>query len=135
LASQREAIERTVFDVRDPALQRYILGLFQGAATERTHVVFLDTQWRFIADEAFGEGDGAQVLVNPRALVVRANDLGAAGLVLAHNHPSGAARPSNEDVQTTRRLGALLHNLGLVLADHLIVAGAAVVSMRAGGWL
>jgi DNA repair protein RadC len=82
-----------------------------------------------------GEGACGFVSISLRALVSRAIDLGAAGVVILHNHPSGVSDPSEQDVADTRRLAQLLEKLDLALVDHLIVAGSSIQSMRGGGWV
>ena len=54
-------------------------------------------------------------------------------LVLAHNHPSGLALPSGEDVQSTYRVAAALDAVDIVLADHIVVADGDHVSMAQSG--
>jgi DNA repair protein RadC len=54
-------------------------------------------------------------------------------VVLAHNHPSGLAIPSDEDIHTTRRLAAALSTVDIVLADHIVVADDDFVSMSQSG--
>ena len=54
-------------------------------------------------------------------------------LVLAHNHPSGIAIPSNEDIQTTQRIAAALYAVEIHLADHIVVADGDYVSMVQSG--
>ena len=51
-------------------------------------------------------------------------------MIVAHNHPSGNALPSEEDVAFTTRLGEALSVLGVELSDHIIVAGTDYVSLR-----
>ena len=58
----------------------------------------------------------------------------ATTVVLAHNHPSGIAVPSNEDVQTTRRIAAALQTVEIHLADHIVVADGDYVSMVQSGY-
>ena len=58
----------------------------------------------------------------------------ATSVVLAHNHPSGVAVPSVEDVQTTRRVSAALKALEIHLADHIVVADGDYVSMVQSGY-
>ena len=50
-------------------------------------------------------------------------------LVLAHNHPSGLAVPSPEDIQTTRRIAQALQAVDIVLADHIVIADDDYVSI------
>lgn len=135
LASQLETISQTVFDLREVALQRYIVGLFQGLRDERLHVFFLDGSHRYLSDERISEGNCAFVSGSLRKLVSRAILIGATGLVLVHNHPSGITTASEADIVATRRLGQSLADLELTLVDHLIVAGTTILSMRGAGLL
>ena len=57
----------------------------------------------------------------------------ASSVVLAHNHPSGIAVPSNEDIQTTQRIASALHAVEIHLADHIVVAEGDYVSMVQSG--
>ena len=58
----------------------------------------------------------------------------ASAVVLAHNHPSGLASPSDDDISTTRYLFQVLRGLGIVLYDHVILADDDMVSMRDSGY-
>ena len=59
----------------------------------------------------------------------------ASAVVLAHNHPSGIALPSQEDYHTTDRAKAALETIGVQLLDHIIVADGDLVSMAESGFL
>jgi DNA repair protein RadC len=61
--------------------------------------------------------------------------LGAAGVVMAHNHPAGDPRPSEADREATRRLARALATLDVRLVEHLVLTRDAVTSMRSLGWL
>ena len=73
--------------------------------------------------------------ITARKIVKAALDVGATSVVLAHNHPSGLALPSQEDRHTTLLLKSALESVGVVLADHIIVADNDFVSMRDDGIL
>lgn len=60
---------------------------------------------------------------------------GSAGIVLAHNHPSGDARPSQSDCRSTRRLAAAIEALDCTVLDHLVFGGRDCSSMRQMGYL
>jgi len=135
LGAQRESIGRAAFDLRDVQLQRYIIGLFNGLASERLHAVYLDSQARYITDEPLAQGGGAEVGGCLRPFVARAFELGSPAVVLAHNHPSGKACPSEADVAVTQRLNRSLGELEIALFDHLIVGGTTIYSMRGAGLL
>lgn len=70
-----------------------------------------------------------------RDIIVDAARLGSAGVVLAHNHPSGDARPSGADCRATRKLARAAEALDLAVIDHLIFAGRDCSSMRRMGLL
>jgi len=96
----------------------------------RQHEVFmalwLDAQNRLIkADELFS-GTLTQTSVYPREVVKAALANNAAAVILAHNHPSGAAEPSRADEMLTRTLKDALAMVDVKLLDHFIVAGNAV---------
>lgn len=59
----------------------------------------------------------------------------SAGLVLAHNHPSGDGRPSEADFRTTKRLAIVAEAMGCKFIDHLIFAGGSCESLRARGYV
>lgn len=70
-----------------------------------------------------------------RSIVADAAVHGSAGIVLAHNHPSGDAGPSAADTRATRRLAAATEALDCAVLDHLIFAGRDVSSLRQLGYL
>jgi DNA repair protein RadC len=71
----------------------------------------------------------------PREIMRRGLDLGASGLIVAHNHPSGRAAPSRTDLELTRKLVRAGDTLGIAIHDHLVLAGDDWTSMRATGQL
>lgn len=107
---------------------------FAGLARERLVIVFLagDDSWA-----ALDRHDGASASVGLpfRAIVARALELDAAGVVIAHNHLSGDPGPSASDVRLTRRLALVLDALGILLHDHLIYADGEWESFRRLGLL
>ena len=70
-----------------------------------------------------------------RQLLSRAFDLGASGIILAHNHPSGSSEPSEADIALTQRIAAFTRSVHIVVLDHLIVGEADIVSMKERGLL
>ena len=67
--------------------------------------------------------------LSTRSVVEFALRMKATSVVLAHNHPSGIAVPSQEDVRTTRSVAAALDTVDVLLADHIVVADGEFVSM------
>jgi len=81
------------------------------------------------------EGDERTVDFPLREIIKDAALHGSAGIVLAHNHPSGDARPSDRDCRATRRLAAAAEALDCTILDHLIFGGADCSSLRQLGYL
>lgn len=98
-------------------------------------VLFLDAQLRLIAMETLFQGSLTATTVHPREVVKRALALGAASVVLAHNHPSGVAEPSRADELLTRRLSDALALVDVRVVDHFIVGAGDVVSFAERGLL
>ena len=98
-------------------------------------ILFLDTRHRLIdCTELFrGTIDGASV--HPREVVKEALKHNAAAVILAHNHPSGVAEPSQADEIITTRLRDALALIDVRVLDHLIVAGSSVTSLAERGIL
>jgi DNA repair protein RadC len=80
-----------------------------------------------------GDETGAQFPL--REIIADAAAHGSAGIVLAHNHPSGDPRPSESDFRATRRLAAVAEALDCTVLDHLVFAGAECTSLRRLGYL
>ncbi len=134
-AGLREQISRTTVSAADPRFQDYLRLVIGNATTERLHVTFVAQDWGYLADETIAQGTIAQVEGPLRRLLARAFDVGAHGIVLAHNHPSGCAEPSSADVQMTKKIERLARAVDIRLLDHLIVGGRSIVSMRERGLL
>ncbi|MDM0043742.1 DNA repair protein RadC [Variovorax dokdonensis] len=98
-------------------------------------VLFLDAQNRLITMEELFRGTLTQTSVYPREVVTRALHLGAAAVVLAHNHPSGSAEPSRADEHLTRSLQAALALVDVRVLDHFIVTRDQALSMAERGLL
>lgn len=104
-----------------------------GGQCERFHAVFVDEHRNYLDDAPLGEGSAWCLTVRMRDLFSRALAVQAHGLVIAHNHPSGQCRPSQFDIEATRRLKEVAGALDIEIVDHLILTTSAVYSMRAGG--
>lgn len=115
------------------ALLDYLRASLRHEKTEQFRVLFLDARASLIADEVMGRGTINHAPVYPREVARRALELHASTVVLAHNHPSGIAVASRDDIAMTREVIRALQPLGIGLHDHLIVAGDQCVSLRAQG--
>ncbi len=120
--------QRPLFD--SPQAVRDYLQLQLGArAHEVFCVLFLDSQNRLLALEELFRGTLSQTSVYPREVVLRALHHHAAAVVLAHNHPSGEARPSRADEALTQSLKAALALVDVRVLDHFIVTRDKATSM------
>ncbi len=81
------------------------------------------------------DGQAAEAAFPLRTIVRDAALLESAGIILAHNHPSGDATPSASDCSSTRRLSCVADALGCRVVDHLVFAGSSVSSFRQLGLL
>jgi hypothetical protein len=95
-------------------------------------VVFLDAQHRVIELQQMFRGTVTQTSVYPRE-VVKEPALNAAAVILAHNHPSGAAEPSRADEYLTQTLKTALQLVDVRVLDHLVVTANVVVSFAERG--
>ena len=81
------------------------------------------------------DGDESGASFPLRTIIIDAAEHGSAGIVLAHNHPSGDSRPSESDRRATRRLATAAEALDCAVLDHLVFAGAECTSLRQLGYL
>ena len=102
---------------------------------EELHILYLDIRNRPIAFELHRRGTVNNVQAHPRDIVIRALELNATALVLAHNHPSQVAEPSPDDVAQTKeiRIGAAC--LGIKVIDHIVIAESGHLSFAEAGLL
>lgn len=119
-----------------PHAVRSFLRLHLGAEkTEVFAVLYLDSQNRAIAFETPFNGTLTQTSVYPREIVRAALGHNAAAVILAHNHPSGVARPSRADEVLTQALKSALALIDVKVLDHFIVTGDGCASMAELGLL
>lgn len=109
--------------------KRYCAPLFVGALEEQIYMVCLDQAGHVLHRTLLHTGTVDQVMIHPRTVVETALRHHAHAVILAHNHPSGTAQPSQADLDVTRRIGSALYMIGIRLVDHLILAGARTYSM------
>jgi len=100
---------------------------------ERVRVLYLNARNMLIHDEHVGDGSIDEAAIHPREVIRRALDLGAAALIIVHNHPSGSPEPSRADIQITNRIAEAGRLMGVTLHDHVIIGRQGHVSLRAKG--
>ncbi len=117
------------------SVRDYLRLTLRGKEYEVFCCVFLDAQHRVLTVEELFRGTLTQTSVYPREVVKRALHHNAAAVVLAHNHPSGVAEPSQADRLLTSRLAEALALVDVRVLDHFIVAGPSALSFREAGHL
>ncbi|CCQ11257.1 DNA repair protein RadC [Pseudoalteromonas luteoviolacea B = ATCC 29581] len=129
----REPCERTTLFDSPEAVRRYLTMKLRGLGHEVFLVLYLDNQNRLIHDEILFHGTINSASVYPREVVKAALKRNAAALILAHNHPSGIAEPSQADKLITKKLQQALNLIDVQVLDHLIVAGPSCLSFAERG--
>lgn len=100
---------------------------------ERIRVLYLNSKNMLIRDEIAGEGSIDQAPIYTREIIRRSIDIGAAAIILVHNHPSGDSAPSRQDISMTREIIEAGKRLGISVHDHVIVGKDGISSMRSAG--
>lgn len=131
---QVEKIKEEMPLVTIEACGEYLKHFFLGRKNETVYLLCLDAKCKVLACREVGEGSVNSANVPIRRVVEIALKEGASTVILAHNHPSGIAVPSGEDVATTRRLAMALRAVEIVLADHIVVADDDYVSLAQSGY-
>ena len=109
--------------------RRYAGALFFGLHEERVYMICMDQSGRVLRPALLHKGTIDQVQIYPREVVETALRYHAHAVLLAHNHPSGTAEPSQDDYDATRAVISALNVIGVRVIDHLIFAGNSVYSM------
>ena len=113
---------------------QFIAPNFFFAKEEQVWLLSLDGKCKVLDLRMVQSGSINAAGISIRRVVETALRAGASSVVLAHNHPSGLAVPSKADETTTRQMWHALDAVGVVLADHIVVAGEDFVSMAEDGF-
>lgn len=112
----------------------YLIHFFHGKRDESAWVLCLDAKRKLLTCQKICEGGLDAVSISPRRVIEIALSVNATSVVLAHNHPSGVASPSEADVIVTHRIARGMNAVGIILADHIIVADNDYVSLFQSGY-
>ncbi|HEX5069911.1 MAG TPA: DNA repair protein RadC [Vicinamibacterales bacterium] len=112
------------------ALARFLLPQFGAHPVERLGAVLLDSRHRLIRVHIVSEGTLDRTIGLPRDVFREATIAGASAVVIFHNHPTGDATPTPDDVQLTQRMRDAGEIVGIDLVDHLILADSSYYSLR-----
>ena len=128
LSQGEEIILNTIEDCCE-----YLTRFFKSKRNETVFLLSLDAKLKLLSCREVGEGSVNYASVPIRRCVEMALEDGATSVILAHNHPSGLAVPSGDDIVTTRRLAMALSAVEIQLVDHIVVADDDYVSMVQSG--
>ena len=129
-------VNRTMQETILPSIEKcgqYLVPFFYGRRNETVFLLCLDAKCKVLCCKEMGEGSVNSAGVPIRRIVETALGANATSVILAHNHPSGFALPSGEDVQTTRRVAMALDAVEIGLVDHIVVADDDFVSLAQSG--
>lgn len=113
----------------------YLLPYFFAERDEVVYLLCLDAKCKPLCVRLISRGSVNSAAVEPRKVVQAALSANATSVVLAHNHPSGIALPSQEDRDVTALVYRALSAVDILLVDHLIIAGADYVSLASDGFI
>ena len=124
-ATSRRGTERFAFGKKhtDEEISEYFKSLYVGASVEITYLMLFDSEGRALKVVKIGEGTVNSSEIIPRKMVEAAMSVGAASVLVAHNHPLGNCRPSADDLSFTAKIATVLETVGVKMYGHLIVAG------------
>jgi DNA repair protein RadC len=122
--------------IRSPAdTEAFLVARLRDLPHELFCCLYLDNRHRIIHFEELFRGTIDGTSVYPREVVKQSLSVNAAAIILAHNHPSGVAEPSQADERITRRIKAALDLVDIRLLDHLIIGDGASISLASRGLL
>lgn len=134
-ASLAERIQKKPFLSSPRAVADFAIARIGGLPHEAFMVIFLNVQNEVLGSDVVNEGTVDQVAVYPRRILEGALSRHAAGIILAHNHPSGYTEPSDEDKRLTETLRATARALDIRVLDHLVVGRSGYFSFAERGLL
>lgn len=129
----RKAMQEKILSTTEDC-GKYLTPFFYGRSNETVFLLCMDAKCKVLCCKEVGEGSVNSAGVPIRRIVETALNANATTVVLAHNHPSGLALPSDEDIRTTYRVARALEAVEITLADHMIVADEDAVSLLQSGY-
>lgn len=130
--SRRYSIDANRFDdILDSSEKagHYLAARYMYERDEVVIIICLDAKCKVICCRELFRGVANSAEISIRKIAELALAKNATSVIISHNHTSGIALPSIEDEMTTKRLRSVLSSMGIVLADHIIVADGDFVSM------
>ena len=130
-----DQMDRTWVLDNNRAISEYLSKRFSGRSNETAMLLCLDNSCKLLSCQVLSEGNAASTQISIRKICEVAFQYGCHNVVLAHNHPNGPARPSNQDIRMTERIIDVLRSLDIRLLDHFILNETSCESMVRMGYL
>lgn len=124
-----ESLKRDSVITKFEDAEQFLIASLRGFDHEVFACLFLDNRHRVIQFETLFHGSIDTTSVHPRVLIKRALHHNAAAVILAHNHPSGVAKPSQADIEITQVLMKVLRIIDVRLLDHMVIGDTSATSM------
>jgi DNA repair protein RadC len=115
------------------AVAMFLQACLRNKSQEIFACLMLDTHHRLIAFEPLFIGTLTEAAIYPREVIKQVLQHNAAAVILAHNHPSGDAEPSEADIAITKQLSNALAHINVRLLDHIIVGEGKNISLAMRG--
>ena len=131
--SKRIDQEEPMVEIKSPNDVLKVVSDLRNKKREYMVALYLNARSELIKKRVVSIGTLTESLVHPREVFAPAIKSHAVNLVLAHNHPSGSAEPSDEDVAVTQNLKEAGEILGIKVVDHIIVSKNGFVSLKQEG--
>lgn len=109
--------------------EAFCKSLLSGARNEEFWVICLNARCNVLGKRRISTGSLSEVSAYPRLVMETALNYNAHSVLLSHNHPGGTLAPSQEDISSTIQLQRLLNGVGIIVLDHIVVAGDNTYSM------
>ena len=130
----KRARDADAIELCSPKAVQRLLGPEMGAlAQEQVRVLLLDRRNRVVGQRVIYQGNAYSSVVRPAEVLRPAVVAAVPHIILAHNHPSGDATPSNDDVEVTKALAEAAELLGIELLDHIVIGHGEAVSLKDRG--
>jgi DNA repair protein RadC len=114
---------------------QFFHALLSDLSHEEFWILLLNRANRVLGKRPISKGGISGTIVDPKIIFREAIEAKASGLILCHNHPSGNLKPSEADIDLTKRIKEAGRNLEIVILDHLIIGGASFYSFADEGIL
>lgn len=127
--------EKRISIKRSEDVARLFLEKMRYEKKEKFKALFLNAKGEIISIETVSVGELTGTVVHPREVFCEAIKKSAAAVIFVHNHPSGDSNPSDDDIETTKRLCECGNLLGINVIDHIVIGDGTFSSIRSLGYI